>query len=94
MRKGRFNPKSENGQWPEEVWARPSEFNLLLGDDNDLGSLNSELYIMRKFKEGWSWKLGIVHAFTEYRTTQKLRNNNDRFRKKNFLPTFGISKTF
>lgn len=93
-RKGRYNPYSEDGQWPDKVSARPSEFNLLLGGDNDRGSLNSELYVLRKVSENWAAKLGVVHAFTEYETKQRLRNDNDRFRKKNYLPTVGIVRIF
>jgi len=93
-RKGRYYPRSEDGQWPDEVSARPSGFNLLLGDDNDRGSLNSELYVMKKVSEKWAAKFGVVHAFTEYEAKQRLRNDNDRFRKKNYLPTFGIVRLF
>jgi hypothetical protein len=93
-RKGRYNPRTEDGQWPDEVSARPSGFNLLLGGDNDRGSLNSELYVLRKISEKWAAKIGVAHAFTEYRTTQRLRKDNDRFRKKNYLPTLGIVRVF
>jgi hypothetical protein len=93
-RNGRFNPRSEAGKWPENVSARPSEFNLLLGDDNDRGSLNSDLYLLRKVSNSWAAKLGIVHAFTEYETRQRLRKDNDRFRKKNYLPTIGVVRVF
>lgn len=94
LRKGKYNPKSEDQDWPEVVSARPTPFNLLLGDDNDKGSINSELYVHRHFKNGWGLKLGVVHAFSEYTTTSKLRKNNDRFRKKNYLPTLGITRLF
>lgn len=93
-RNGRYNPRSEDGQWPQKVSARPTEFNLLLGDDSDLGSINSELYVLRKVSDKWAAKLGVVHAFTEYTTSQKLRKDNDRFRKKNYLPTFGMVRVF
>jgi hypothetical protein len=93
-RTGKYSPRSEDAQWPDKVSARPSEFNLLLGDDNDLGSINSELYLLRKVSEKWAAKFGVVHAFTEYETNQRLRNHNDRFRKKNFLPTIGIVRVF
>lgn len=94
LRKGRYNPKSDDQNWADEVSARPTPFNLLLGDDNDRGSLNSELYVHYNFEGGWGAKFGVVHAFTEYTTTQKLRNNNDRFRRKNYLPTLGLTRIF
>lgn len=93
-RDGRYNPQSDDNQWPEKVSARPSQFNLLLGDDNDRGSLNSEFYVTRALAGGWAVKLGLIHAFTEYRTSQRLRKDNDRFRRKNYLPSLGISKIF
>jgi hypothetical protein len=94
LRRGGFNPKKEDGSWPEEVSARPTPFNLLLGDDNDRGSINSEVYVHRTLDQNWGVKLGVVHAFSEYTTTRKLRNNNDRFRKKNYLPTLGLTRVF
>lgn len=94
LRKAKYNPESDDSSWPRDVSARPTPFNLLLGDDNDRGSINSEVYVHYSLKNQWALKLGVVHAFTEYTTTEKLRNNNDRFRKKNFLPTFGITKVF
>lgn len=94
LRKAKYNPREDDSSWPNEVSARPTPFNLLLGDDNDRGSINSEVYVHYSLKNQWALKFGVVHAFTEYTTTQKLRNNNDRFRKKNFLPTVGITKAF
>lgn len=94
LRKGKYNPKRDDEDWPDEVSARPTPFNLLLGDDNDKGSLNSEIYVHRSLKNGWGIKLGVVHAFSEYTTTSKLRKNNDRFRKKNYLPTIGMTRFF
>lgn len=93
-RSGRYDPQTEDDQWPERVNARPTEFNLLLGDDNDRGSLNSEFYVTRALAGGWAVKLGLIHAFTEYKTNQRLRKDNDRFRRKNYLPSLGISKIF
>ena len=94
LRKGKYNPEREDEDWPDEVSARPTPFNLLLGDDNDKGSINSEIYVHRTLKNGWGIKLGVVHAFSEYTTTRKLRKNNDRFRKKNYLPTIGVTRFF
>ncbi len=94
LRKGRYNPRKEDANWPQEASGRPTPFNLLLGDDNDRGSINSELYVHKNLIDGWGIKLGIVHAFTEYTMKQKLRKNNDRFRKKNYLPTIGLTRNF
>lgn len=94
LRKGKYNPKRDGEDWSDEVSARPTPFNLLLGDDNDKGSINSEVYVHRNLKNGWGLKIGVVHAFSEYTTTRKLRNNNDRFRRKNYLPTIGLTRFF
>lgn len=94
LRKGKYNPERDDGSWSDEVSARPTPFNLLLGDDNDKGSINSEVYVHRSLNNGWGLKLGVVHAFSEYTTNRKLRNNNDRFRKKNYLPTIGLTRSF
>jgi hypothetical protein len=90
----KYNPKSNDEDYPDTVSARPSPFNLLLISDNDIGSLNSEFFVKKKLKDGWSLKFGANFAFTEYTTTQKLRNNNDRFRHKSLLPTIGFIRDF
>ena len=91
---GSYTPKSDSASYPNQVSARPSPFNLLLISDNDLGSLNSELYAHKNLGNGWGFKVAANFAFAEYKTSQKLRNDNDRFRKKALLPSIGITKDF
>lgn len=92
--KGRYKPKSDDASFPDEVSARPTPVNLLLISDNDRGSLNSEFYALRHLGDGWGLKIAANFAFTEYTTSQRLRKDNDRFRKKTLLPSLGITKDF
>ena len=73
--------------------ASPSPFNLLLISDNDLGSLNSELYFKYFINENWGIKAAAQFIFAEYTTTSKVQtfpSENDRFRKKGLLPSIGV----
>ena len=74
--------------------AKPTVFNLLLVSDNDLGSLNSELYGRYWLKENIGLRFGASFQFTEYTTSQKLTFENDRFRNKALMPFVGISFKF
>jgi hypothetical protein len=83
-----------NGATGAITTASPSPFNLLLISDNDLGSLNSELYLKYEWKNRWSIKGGIQFLFTEYTTStnvQTFPDANDRFRKKSLMAEVGIS---
>ena len=67
--------------------AKPTSFNLLLVSDNDLGTLNSELYGAYKINNKWGAKLGFQFLFTEYTTATAIQTTpdgkkNDRFRNK------------
>lgn len=92
--KAKYNPKKDDASFPDEVSARPTPFNLLLISENDRGSLNSEFYAIRNLGNGWGLKIAANFAFTEYTTTQKLRKNNDRFRRKSLLPSLGVTRDF
>lgn len=73
--------------------ASPTEFNLLRISDNDLGTLNSELYGRYLLNEKWGIKLAIQFLFTEYTTdsqVQQLPEPNDRFRDKSLLFSTGF----
>jgi hypothetical protein len=77
--------------------AKPTTFNLLLISDNDLGSLNSELFLKYQWKETWGIKGGLQFLFTEYTTdtdVQQLPEPNNRFRDKSLLFAFGVYKNF
>lgn len=72
--------------------AKPTRFNLLLVSDNDIGTLNSELYgRYRPDNSQWYGKVGVSFYFSELTTAQDLWLDNDRFRYKTPLtPLLGI----
>lgn len=68
------------------VDAKPTSFNVLLVGDNDIGQLKSELYLSYFLNPKWRLNAGLDLTFSEYTTSVKLRNDNDRFRNKaNFI---------
>ena len=71
--------------------AKPTPFNLLLVSDNDLGSLNSELFIRYWLSPKWGLRAGASFLFTEYTTDNKLRLENDRWRNKALLGMIGVT---
>lgn len=71
--------------------AAPAAFNILLVDDNDMGALNSELYLRYWFKPKWAIKVGASHVFVEYTTENRLRLDNDRWRNKSFMGMIAIT---
>ncbi len=71
--------------------ASPTTLNLLLVSDNDIGGLNSELYIRYWFSQKWAIKAGASFAFTEYTTDNKLRLGNDRWRNKSLMGMIAIT---
>lgn len=74
--------------------AKPTGFNLLLTSDNDLGSLNSELYARYWLSEKWAIKGGFTFIFSEYTTTRELQTfpeANDRFRYKNLQGMLSVT---
>jgi hypothetical protein len=79
------------------ISATPTLFNLLLISDNDLGSLNSELYARYQIKQKWGLKAGLQFLFTEYKTgseVQQYPESNDRFRLKSLMISIGLSRRF
>lgn len=71
--------------------ASPTKYNLLLVSDNDIGGLNSELYIRYWINPKWAIKAGATFLFTEYTTNNKLRLDNNRWRNKALMGLLGIS---
>lgn len=75
--------------------AKPTAFNLLLISDNDLGTLNSEIYGRYHLNKKIALKAGATFIFNEYKTTTKVQNvagqTNDRFRNKALMAMVGIS---
>jgi hypothetical protein len=59
--------------------------------DNDLGSLNSELYARYWVNDKIGFRAGLSFQFVEYTTDKVLTFENDRFRTKNLLPMLAIS---
>ena len=74
--------------------AKPTAFNLLLVSDNDLGSLNSEIYARYWLNDKIGLRAGMSFQFIEYKTDKKLTFENDRFRTKSLLPMVAISYKF
>lgn len=74
--------------------AKPTFFNVLLVSDNDLGSLNSELYARYWVNDRIGIRAGLSFQFIEYTTDRTLTFENDRFRTKNLLPMLAISYKF
>ncbi len=72
------------------VNARPTKLNALLISDNDIGSLNSELYAKYFLNDDpYYLKAGASFYFNEQKTLQKQRLDNSRFRYKSLAPVIG-----
>lgn len=74
----------------------PTTFNLLLTSDNDIGSLNSELYLRYWITNKIGIRAGATFLFTEYRTNQDLsfdngRIMNDRYRFKALMGMLAVT---
>lgn len=80
-----------SGKYPTNVDANPNVFNALLVGDNDLGYLKSEFYVGYALNEKMWIRGGMDMTFAEYTTTQKLSNDNDRFRAKPVMFFLGFS---
>jgi hypothetical protein len=79
--------------------ASPSPFNLLLTDDLDYGSLNSEFFLKYNLNQRWSLRAVYRHFFTEFNTTKIKQifpdgTVNDRFRNKASNVGMAISYNF
>lgn len=82
-----------NGFQGQRESSSPTAFNLLLISDNDLGTLNSELYARYSITDSWGIKGGLQFLFTEYTTDTQVQHYpepNDRFRDKSLLLTAGV----
>ena len=76
--------------------AKPTLANVLLVGDNDIGTLNSELYLIYHATDKLGIKAGISHLFTEYTTDKKYipEIDNDRYRNKSTSGVIGIQYRF
>ncbi len=90
---GQRDARYINGATSSNTTVKPAAFNALLISDNDLGTLNSELFATYAFNKKWSAKLGYQFLFTEYKAAtdvQQLPEPNDRFRNKVSAVVFGV----
>jgi hypothetical protein len=80
------------------VGSKPTTANVLLISDNDLGSLNSEVFARYKLNSKWSLRGGAAFLFNEYTTNTAVQQingiKNDRFRDKTLNLMVGISYHF
>lgn len=88
-----------NGVTRNDPQVKPSAFNLLLTGDHDLGSLNSEFFLVYKLNDKWSLRGVYQFYFSEYKTTNIVQvasdgTNIDRFRNKVNAFGIGISRHF
>jgi len=84
-----------SGSMGSNTTATPSPFNLLLISDNDMGSLNSELFVKYWWRDDWAAKVSAQFLFTEYTTETKVQQypeENDRFRNKSLMFSIGVSR--
>jgi hypothetical protein len=88
---GRLHSSIKPSNLDVEQTARPTRYNVLLVSDNDIGSLNSELYIRYWVSKTIGLKAAFGFLFAEYTTDNKLIFDNDRFRNKVSLAVIGIS---
>jgi hypothetical protein len=71
--------------------AKPTAFNILLISDNDIGSLNSELYARYWLTPKIAVRAGATFIFKEYTTDKKLSLDNDRFRNKSWQALLAVT---
>jgi hypothetical protein len=74
--------------------TKPTSLNALLVNDNDIGSLNSELLIRYALNEKFSIKAGLAHIFIEYTSDNTLHAENNRFRNKSTQGMLGLRYRF
>jgi hypothetical protein len=86
-----FISSDNNGSFPTAVEAKPTTLNALLIGDNDWGQLLSEFYIGFSPAERFWIRGGFGFTFNEYSTTEKLVNDNARFRYKAPVPFLSLS---
>ncbi len=90
---GKFISSIRPANISETQNASPTSFNALLISNNDIGTLNSELYARYWLSDKFGIKAGAGFLFTEYTTDNKLTFDNDRFRNKSLMGMIGITYT-
>lgn len=86
-----FISSDNAGEYPVQVSAKPTSYNVLLGGDNDIGQIKSEFFLAYAVRSNLWLRGGMDMTFSEYTSEQKLNNNNDRFRYKAVLFFLGVS---
>lgn len=88
---GKFISSARPASISEKQLAKPTSFNVLLIGDNDIGTLNSEMYGRYWLTDKIGLKAGFNYLFTEYTTNNKLVLNNDRWRNKSLMGMIGVT---
>ncbi|WP_430897226.1 MULTISPECIES: hypothetical protein [unclassified Paraflavitalea] len=86
-----------NGLTRTDPSVKPTNFNLLLTGDHDLGTLNSEFYLKYSVNNRWSYKLVYQFLFVEYRSNsfkQQFSDGNETNRFRNKVNSFGIGISY
>lgn len=87
-----YSSKNNPGDYSQAQRAYPTGFNIMLLGDNNIGSLNSEVFARFWITNQWAVKASLNFVFTEYTTVNALRLGNDRFRDRTFMA--GVAVTF
>ena len=76
--------------------AEPTKFTILLVDDNDIGTINSEFYLSCTFIKHLAGKLAFSYLYTEFTTAEKYITEivNDRYRNKSMGLAMGLQYRF
>lgn len=74
--------------------ANPSQFNLLIFDNYDRGSLNSQFLVVYNLDSSYRISFGLAHQFVEYQSSNKFAFDNRRFRLKDNSFVLVVSKNF
>jgi long-subunit fatty acid transport protein len=92
-REGKMISSNRPSTSPETVVAKPTPYHLLLISDNDIGMLNSDLYVTYTINKRLSVNAGLTFLFSEYTTAEKISYNddNDRFRYKSLMGMLSIN---
>lgn len=86
-----------NGLTRTDPSVKPTNFNLLLTGDHDLGTLNSEVFLKYNWNNRWSYKLVYQFLFVEYKSSlykQQFSDGVETNRFRNKVNAFGLGVTY
>ncbi len=86
-----------NGLTRTDPSVKPTNFNLLLTGDHDLGTLNSELFLKYNWNKRWSYKLVYQFLFVEYKSSlykQQFSDGVETNRFRNKVNALGLGVTY